>query len=84
LSNNNQILSDDWYLPSSDELLLLYQAYQADPSSFYAISAPMNHGCRIWTSTEVDNDHAIALSPGGTFTTENKSYFLQVIPIRQF
>jgi len=65
----------DWYLPSYDEMFLMYQELQPlDPASFAG---------SFWTSTQLNAGQASVLN-FGTFGFLNKSNLRLVRPVRTF
>lgn len=73
----------DWYLPSSDEILEMSQKvsqYGTNPTITLS-------GTGHWTSTEHTSTYAVFLvGSGGNFvvTTDLKTWFFEVLPIRSF
>jgi len=70
-------LYDDWYLPSKDELLLLFttleSSYDFEENQYY------------WTSTEYDSSKAWVLyTETGEMELREKFFTAKVIPIRSF
>ena len=64
----------DWYLPSAEEALLIPSVVETQQNSYL-----------IWTSTEVDKDHAYMLElVNGELVVMDKSTQANVYAIRYF
>ena len=80
--NYSYELKTDWYLPSQEEMALLYAAQAQLPTNF------IQSNVYYWSSTEVDTSHAIAIdgSTGNPVISSGltKSSKFQFYAIRKF
>jgi hypothetical protein len=68
----------DWYLPSSQELQLLYANRNLITGSGY------NNSHVYWSSTETNSDYAYTLQTNGGGSWSQKSALHYVLPVRKF